>query len=258
MSVGPDPVLAMCSADDGSQAMCRADNDDVDPLTLVMELGVRAFDLHRALDDGTSSVAFSWAPIEDADIMVCALFTCAPEVARTSAEDGPSRQLRRIRNWNKCVEAHQVFEPAVGKFTLDPLSLVSAEQLGNPRMTTLKVGCWASNGSVVVAASLLKDVAPDEVPWAGPFGDCDAEGADGLNCRTPVGSFGTCRAGECRYRCMGARDCHQAAAREVTTSSPDAAAPDGGMPADEARTFACIVAEGAFVGECFEPAAEGP
>jgi hypothetical protein len=213
------PAGTVCRAADGEGAdpnarACRVPTSRP-PIeqTLIEGFATTVFDLKQ---DSKSPGTYIWQRVDRAQYVQCALFICPP-VVRAERVDGV-KELRWIANFHECALSAQSFNlSAMGKdqseltFSLSGMrpnpeegacgetkrQTTSASQV--PIITTLNVGCWASDSRAVVAASSLLAVDPRELPqFSRPVLSCAAleDTSEGELCVATT-QLGTCELGTC-------------------------------------------------------------
>jgi hypothetical protein len=191
-----------------------AETSDMPPEALIDGFQAHEFDLTRT-DTGTQ---FELIAPERAARIVCALFACQPLFSDETYGETP---LRRIKNAARCLQRQRIFNtPASGepqKFTFrladlqlpEPTECSSSmlgisnpqrvSRAGYPVVEALRLGCFASDKTRVLAATRLMVISVSELPEGGSAlrSDCQAA-ADGSWCSLP-GDLGTCQSGRCDF-----------------------------------------------------------
>jgi hypothetical protein len=234
-----DPRLASCSAEcaegidcvssaEDARGICEA-NAAAPALALVEGFGVADLMLTR-VPNSRGQGDIDWTPPGHTRIVECAVFVCTPLFAL--AEPGPDGVRRPyIKNFEQCSIATKAFSKGIGPLVFgelkprrsDPASL---DLMAKRLVTRFDLGCWAFDATRVIAASSFQALVPSEVPPLGIriVSNCGARD-DGANCPLSV-AMGTCRGGECRYRCLDDQDCQHARARKDRVGVDPA---DGGL-----------------------------
>jgi hypothetical protein len=187
----------------------------IEPEALIDGFKAREFDLVRATGD---DARYELTAPDGADRVACGLFTCAPVIVERSAG---SQTLRRIANTSQCLQREHVFttqpsgELQTFKFGLADLrspepnscraSMLglgdpsSVSRTGYPLVEALRIGCWASDRTHVIAATRLVAVGVTDLPEGARLmrRDCQ-EVADGTWCILP-GDLGVCVAADCDF-----------------------------------------------------------
>lgn len=240
---GSDP-LAGCGSGTPSKR-CQIPDGPAGRQTLIADFEVEAFGLLR-LDSGGPYAAYTWNPPEETHVVHCALFACPPVIEETEVDGRP---VFRIRNYEQCVIAAQLFEPGEGVFDVGDGSIAFAPDVSEPECGTvsprtvheLMVGCWAYDTTKIIAATPLEPVSPAETfNYHQQFDLTCASSVDGRTCGLDESSLGTCGNGTCRPPCVTNRDCDE----WETAPAPDAGA-DGGDAVD----LVCMKG-GGYVGVC--------
>jgi|GEM_PF-6628738 len=174
--------------------------------------GFRAIELDLRVIPGTPS-QFSWTQPPGATRVVCGLFVADPEALGGS--------LGHIRNDSQALYRTHTFrvspsplQPQTVTFGIADLNtpheptpceaesrLRPVEPAGKtyPIVTSLRVGCWASDSSGVIAATRLEDVSLTDIPEVNaPVSDCTnlSSEPDGRYCYPPL-ETGGCRKQQC-------------------------------------------------------------
>ncbi len=183
----------------------------IEPDTLIVGFDAREFDLGRA---SAGPAAYELTAPDGADRVACGLFTCKPAIVESDAG-------RRIVNTAQCLQREHVFntqrsgELQTFKFGLgdlrppEPDSCRSAmlglgdgrrvPRTGYPLVEALRIGCWASDRTHVIAATRLVPVGVTDLPEGDRLmrRDCQ-ETADGTWCILP-GDLGVCAENKCDF-----------------------------------------------------------
>jgi hypothetical protein len=158
-------------------------------------------------------VAFTWTNA-GYEIVHCALFACRPYVR----SDG---DRRFISNFNPCVLAHEPFAPGSGVFDLTNPGLeytpptlsasTGCPSLGPRRITELAVGCWAYDGTRLIAATPMEviDLRTDNIfNYQTAFVEsCTLESEEKACLMEGSGRLGACSRGHCGELCVVDADC---------------------------------------------------
>lgn len=175
-----------------------------------------AFQLVRTPDeDGRQKLAFTWTPPSDAKIVHCAVFACRPFIPYTKIDGDPALA---ISNYDNCVLAREVIEPASGVFDLTNPALEYRPKdkgiqgcisSGVRRVSELAVGCWAYDTTSVVAATpLVQIVGRGMYNYQGVFAKaCDATSAGKACFIGDTDRLGACRGEACLELCVDSTDC---------------------------------------------------
>ena len=246
-TVGSDPLASCGSSAPAKRCQLPAGSPGRQSLNTGFE--VPSFRLIRIESSGFA--AFTWNPPEETHIVHCALFSCPPVITE-SVHDG--RPSFRIKNYEQCVMAAELFEPGEGVFDLGDSTIAfppepTAQSCGtaSPRAVhQLSVGCWAYDKSKIIAATPLEPVNPSETFNFHDRFDLDcSSGVDGRTCSLSAGTLGICAQGACHPPCVTRLDCSgwEAPAQDAGTSDAgDAATTE---PAD----LVCFK-NGGYVGVC--------
>jgi hypothetical protein len=187
----------------------------IDPEILIEGFKAREFDLVRALGD---EAGYELTAPDGAERVACGLFTCAPVIVEFEAG---AQVLRRIANTAQCLQREHVFSTQASgelqtfKFGLgdlrppepDSCRLAmlglgdgkSVTRAGYPLVEALRIGCWASDRTHVIAATRLVPIGVTDLPEGDRLmrRDCQ-EVADGTWCILP-GDLGVCAQNECDF-----------------------------------------------------------
>ncbi len=209
---------------------------DRNEAALINGFGANEFLLERI----EGSNGFRFIPPAEAWYVACALFLCAPDV-RPWGCDFTNQSVGRIVNYNRCSLSGQpqisslkaslggedtpfVFTAKVEGDTLKERGAECAaanriQELAARTLTDISVGCWAYDDVGLVGATRLVPLDGDQLKKISgsvletcPAGDkdiiaetCILPEANGGPAGVPP--LGSCYYGECRPRCVTARDC---------------------------------------------------
>lgn len=255
--------------------------------TLITGFKVPSFHLSKKANiDGTA--AFTWTPPGEARIMKCALFGCVPEVVEQEEKYDELYGRYRIVNYDKCVLAERLYEPANGTFNVGDSVIEKTippevDKTWRPEksweITALVVGCWAFDTSRIIAATALMSVSPKEVFNYHHAIDMNCSSGEKRSCWLDDEQiWGTCNP-TCLKRCLTTHDCppraktippdmgvpdqkpsgsHEAGIREagppeagpMDAETGDAPRPDRGCPH---QGYSCEKAKNAVIGKCMRP-----
>jgi hypothetical protein len=203
-------------------------------------------------EDGKRKLAFTWTPPSGAQIIHCALFACRPFIPYTKVDGDPALA---ISNYDSCVLAREIIEPASGVFDLTnpaleyqpPSKSTSSSSRacvagGVRRISELAVGCWAyDTASVVAATPLVQIVGRGMYNYQGAFAQTCDKANEGKTCFVgDTDRLGACLGDACRDLCLESRDCspdevvvgeNLDAGTEASALAPDDAG-DAGADAD--------------------------
>lgn len=215
----------------------------VPPIRNVLVTGFPApqMPISQVIDVPRQSTTVKWSVPEEARFVTCALFACAPTFTEPF-DRGDGTPIRALAHLDRCL-LNLVTSPAsAGEAQVGSLSETSSCSRGTAParsandetvcsdgyvLEELTVGCWASDGTRIVAASALEDVDPVATFLApGRAADCSRPEHDGLACRRRgEGRLGTCNRSVCAPRCQVPEDCQFLAPK---TSERSAVADDAG------------------------------
>jgi hypothetical protein len=192
-----------------------AGSSDIRAEALIVGFHAHEFDLVRSAG---ADVQYELVAPDRAARVVCGLFACEPRFAHASYG---STELSRIKNAAQCLQREHVFntqtsgEPQKFTFRLadlrtpEPTECSSsmlgisnpdrASRAGYPVVEALRLGCWASDKTHVLAATRLIAVSVSDLPEGESVLRSDCQAApDGSWCSLP-GDLGTCQAGGCDF-----------------------------------------------------------
>lgn len=181
--------------------------------------GFAAVQFSLAIDESTAPSVVSWTTRPEFLFVSCALFTCPPQIYRST-----DARTNEIYN-PQCILQGKVFRPETASFRLEPFVDPSAppkkstehplppsacdpaeipERYEQP--SEFLVGCWAYGDTDIIGATKLLEidpafVHPDLVPDFST--DCSGPTDPGKWCilKQKPRTLGTCHLGECRERC---------------------------------------------------------
>lgn len=163
-------------------------------------------------DDPVKGVDFTWKAPDEASVVQCALFVCAPVI-----------EHYRIVNYDQCVVAEETYAQREGAFSLYDADLVrtppaagicdgttapTLDTEGRFAVTELLVGCWAYDQRDLVAATKLERPSPSDVfnfhDVLANDPECSSgePGDVGRSCVLGDGTYGVCTADGCARRCL--------------------------------------------------------
>lgn len=180
----------------------------VDRDALISGFNVAEFELQSTSEE---PVTFGWRAPEDAQRVVCALFTAVPEF--TKAQEESEHSLFRMLNEGRAVARKRSYNTAsVGSerhFSFKLADLEASSSCGAPLtiptefvgpytvVQLLRVGCWAFSDARVIAATRLAPLDPRSLPDWDTVPQVSCLGvADRTWCRPP-GTPGSCQGGIC-------------------------------------------------------------
>lgn len=195
---------------------------------------VGSFSLERvATGQYADRLAFTWKAPDGAEVVHCALFACRPAVRETVRDD---QRHRDIANYQNCVLAKEIFQPASGIFDLTNPALAfeprppkpadACVEAGPRRISELAVGCWAYDTTELIAATPMEVVdGRGMYNFQDAFAPACDSPAEGKACFLGGSErIGACHSGQCRELCVDNADCSRSdiVAGEPTVPELDA------------------------------------
>lgn len=164
-------------------------------------------------------LTLAWQPLS-AEIVACAVFSCAPQVRARDGTLPRTPQDTVIHNFDKCAAWFDQVEAGQGSIRLTRREAYTGGEnnCSDPAMfdtrdrvfDDLLAACWAYSGTEIVAASEIQRLGPDLLrEFESTYGTC----ADGVPCYRGdlTATFGICQSGVCQARCTTEADCLLAA-----------------------------------------------
>ena len=178
---------------------------------LLQGFGVGEFELHVTPGVPTQ---FSWLAPEDASTVICGLFVASPEVQGGNLGRIVNADQALYRTHNFRISGKSALAPQAVSFTAYDLKTAfeprtceeslrfkpSVAATAYPIISLLRIGCWATNSSGIIAATQLEEVELSDVPEVSPpVIDCagPADQFDGRYCY-PQTQTGVCIAETCK------------------------------------------------------------